>query len=385
MNDKKSPGHDGVQLDELIFTLSWEDPALDVEALPVSSNTRIATVASGGCNALTFLLHDPQFVYAFDYNLTQVWTLQLKVAAFRTLEHDAVLELFGVRQSDRRRVLVETAVKELAPGARQYWLGRDDLVQNGLLGLGRYERFVRAFRTLLRLIQGRGRIETLFDERDQPARVEFFENTWNSWAWRLLFKAFFNKTVLSRRGLSPEYFTFDDGSTSFADSFAGRTRHALTELSVRDNPFLAQYTRGAYLDEEHLPDYLREENFDLLRTRLDRLVVEQNDVRSLVECYGPSAFDGICLSNVFELMSEAETQDVLQKLAPCLVPGGRMTLRNLMIPRAVQGDLASQLVLDEPLSRALLLKDRSFVYRSFQVYTYQPDEFEPASRKVANA
>jgi hypothetical protein len=62
-----------------------------------------------------------------------------------------------------------------------------------------------------------------------------------------------------------------------------------------------------------------------------------------------------------------------------------MTLRNLMIPRAVQGDLASQLVLDEPLSRALLLKDRSFVYRSFQVYTYQPDEFEPASRKVANA
>jgi hypothetical protein len=84
-------------------------------------------------------------------------------------------------------------------------------------------------------------------------------------------------------------------------------------------------------------------------------------------------------------MSEAETHEVLQKLAPCLVPGGRMTLRNLMIPRAVQGDLTSQLVLDEPLSRALLLKDRSFVYRSVQVYTYQPDEIDQASRKVANA
>ena len=385
MNDTKTPGHDGVQLDELIFTLSWEDPALDVEALRVGSNTRIATVASGGCNALTFLLHDPAFVYAFDYNLTQVWTLQLKAAAFRTLDHAAVLELFGVRESNRRRTLVETAVQELSPEARQYWLGREDLVQQGLLGLGRYERFVRAFRTLLRLIQGRRRIEVLFDERNQQARVEFFENKWNNWAWRLLFKAFFNKTVLSRRGLSPEYFTFDDGSTSFADSFARRTRHALTELSVRDNSFLAQYTRGAYLDEEHLPDYLREENFDLLRSRLDRLVLEQNDVRSLVERFGPSAFDGICLSNVFELMSEAETQDVLQKLAPCLVPGGRMTLRNLMIPRAVKGELARQLVRDEPLSRALLFKDRSFVYRSFQVYTYRPDEADRESRKVANA
>ena len=385
MNDTKTPGHDGVQLDELIFTLSWEDPALDVEALRVSSNARIATVASGGCNALTFLLLDPAFVYAFDYNLTQVWTLQLKAAAFRTLDHAAVLELFGVRESNRRRTLVETAVQELSPEARQYWLGREDLVQQGLLGLGRYERFVRAFRTLLRLIQGRRRIEALFDERDQQARVEFFENKWNSRAWRLLFKAFFNKAVLSRRGLSPEYFTFDDGSTSFADSFARRTRHALTELSVRDNPFLAQYTRGAYLDEEHLPDYLREENFDLLRSRLDRLVLEQNDVRSLVERFGPSAFDGICLSNVFELMSEAETQDILQKLASCLVPGGRMTLRNLMIPRAVEGELARQLVRDEPLSRALLFKDRSFVYRSFQVYTYRPDEADQASRKVANA
>ena len=385
MNDTKTPGHDGVQLDELIFTLSWEDPALDVEALRVNSNTRIATVASGWCNALTFLLHDPAFVYAFYYNLTHVWTLQLKAAAFRTLDHAAVLELFGVRESNRRRTLVETAVQELSPEARQYWLGREDLVQQGLLGLGRYERFVRAFRTLLRLIQGRRRIEALFDERDQQARVEFFENKWNSWAWRLLFKAFFNKAVLSRRGLSPEYFTFDDGSTSFADSFARRTRHALTELSVRDNPFLAQYTRGAYLDEEHLPDYLRKENFDLLRSRLDRLVLEQNDVRSLVERFGPSAFDGICLSNVFELMSEAETQDILQKLASCLVPGGRMTLRNLMIPRAVEGELARQLVRDEPLSRALLFKDRSFVYRSFQVYTYRPDEADQASRKVANA
>ena len=385
MNDTNTTGHDGVQLDELLFTMSWEDPALDVDALRVGPNMRIATVASGGCNALTFLLHDPELVYAFDYNLTQVWTLKLKVAAFRALDHAAMLELFGVRPSDRRRMLVEATVQELAPDARQYWLSREDLVEQGLLGLGRYERFVRAFRKLLRLIQGRRRIESLFDVRDQQERVEFFEGTWNSRAWRLLFKAFFNKTVLSRRGLSPEYFTFDDGSTSFADSFARRTRHALTELPVRDNPFLAQYTRGAYLDEEHLPDYLREENFDLLRTRLDRLVVEQNDVRNLVDRYGPSTFDAICLSNVFELMSESETQEVLQKLAPCLVPGGRMTLRNLMIPRSVQGDLASQLVLDEPLSRALLLKDRSFVYRSLQVYTYQPNEIGQLSRKVANA
>lgn len=51
--------------------MSWEDPALDRQVFARPPGHRIATVASGGCNALTFLLDDPESVLAFDYNPTQ--------------------------------------------------------------------------------------------------------------------------------------------------------------------------------------------------------------------------------------------------------------------------------------------------------------------------
>ncbi len=353
-----------VQLEELLFTQSWEDPRLDRQAFALAPGAKIATVASGGCNTLTFLLDDPAWILAFDYNATQVHTVQLKKIAIAELDYGELLELLGVRTSDRRADLLARLSPQLSDEGRSWWQTQDWLVERGLLNGGRYERFVGLFRKLLNVVQGRRKIEALFEERDPDGRREFYEQRWNTFAWRLLFKLFFNKTVLSRRGLSKEYFTFDDGSRSFAESFSRRAALALSELSVRDNPFLAQYTMGHYLSEDHLPLYLREDNVAVIRERLNRLEICVGDIRTVLDGH-PEGFDAICLSNVFELMSEAETAEIMPGVAAALKPGGCMTLRNLMIPRSAN---VAGLELDEALSSRLLAEDRSFVYRSFQAY-----------------
>lgn len=359
-----------VALDELIFTLSWEDPDLDRAAFAaISPGGRIATVASGGCNALTLLLDDPREVVAFDYNPTQVFVLELKRAAFMRLSHPELLELFGVRPSARREALLARLSTDLSTSARAFWSRQRWLVSSGLLGGGRYERFVRAFRTLLLGIQGKSTVTDLFLERDRDARVRFFDERWDGVAWRLLFRMFFNKRVLASRGLSADYFHFAAGSESFAEAFARRTKRVLTELPVRDNPFVAQYTLGRFLDEEHLPLYLRPESFDTLKERMPRLSVRVADVRNLADDYASGHFDGICLSNVFELMNEDETAKTMSRIAGLLVDGGRVTLRNLMIPRGGPAVAPGLLQLDEALSRSLHEGDRSFVYRSFYVYS----------------
>lgn len=358
-----------VQLHELLFTLSWEDPELDRRAFAPMAGERIATVASGGCNALTFLLDDPAYVFAFDYNPTQVWTTELKRLAVRELDDAGVYELLGVRESTRRDALMAKLEPFLDPEAKAWWASQPWLIENGLHGGGRYERFVGLFRKLLRLIQGRKTIDRLFEPRTRDERVAFYDEVWNGFAFSLLFKAFFNKAVLSRRGLSPEYFTFDDGSTSFAESFARRTRHALTEIDVRDNPFVAQYVLGRYLDEEHLPEWLRPESLAILRERVDRLEVRQGDVRTVFDDDEDGAYRGVCLSNVFELMSEAQTAEVLPRVARVVPRGGRVTLRNLMVPRGVDDSTAHLLHHEVELSRELQQQDRSFVYRACHVYT----------------
>jgi S-adenosylmethionine-diacylglycerol 3-amino-3-carboxypropyl transferase len=361
-----------VELQELLFALSWEDPALDRAAMPMQG-ARVATVCSGGCNALTFLLDDPAHVLAFDYNPTQVWLLELKAAAFRSLAYEEVLEFFGVRASKDRARLLARAAQGISTPARAYWDRQQWVVERGLLTGGRYERFVRLFQTLLRAIHGKRKLLSLFDDRTRDERAAFYDAQWDTVVWRLLFKTFFNKRVLARRGLSADYFHFSDGSTSFAESFARRTERALVELDVRSNPFVAQYVLGRYLDEQHLPEYLRRESFDVIRGRLDRLEAREADVRTVFDGT-PAAFDAICLSNVFELMSAEETAQVLPRVARALRPGGKMTLRNLMIPRAAGAEVEGVLQLDALSGGDLYPTDRSFVYRSFQVYTRCPLE-----------
>ena len=367
-----SPDLSKVQLDQLVFTMSWEDAALDRAAFGSRQGLELATVGSGGCNALTFLLDRPSRILAFDYNPTQVYVLQLKIAAFRHLDYPDILELFGVRPSRRREALLAAAATTLPEEAARFWAAQPWLIRDGLLGGGRYERFLAKFRSLLRFVQGRRRISALFEERDAAERAVFYDDEWNRWPWRLLFKAFFNKTILARRGLSPDYFVFDDGSRSFAESFAIRTARAMRDLPVRDNPFLARYLLGRYLDDDHLPEYLHPGNAQIIRANLDALDVRVADVRTVFEGVEPGSLDGICLSNVFELMSADETTEVLTRVARVLRPGGRLTLRNLMVPRVAPPASRSQLTLEPDLSRRLHATDRSFVYRSFQVYTRAP-------------
>jgi S-adenosylmethionine-diacylglycerol 3-amino-3-carboxypropyl transferase len=356
-----------VSLDELIFTMSWEDPELDRAAFGHAPGKCVATVGSGGCNTLTFLLDDPERIFAFDFNQTQVWLLELKIAAFRFLDHDQVLELFGVRESSRRANLFRVLSGGLSAGARSYFEDTSWLFERGLLGGGRYERSVAAFRALLRLIQGKRKIARLFEPKSEAERERFYAEEWDTAAWRVLFKLFFNKRVLASRGLSADYFHFADGSASFAESFARRTKHALTELPVRENPFVAQYTLGKYVSEDCLPEYLRPANFELIKSRLERIENVQLDVRHFKQRVGTARFDGICLSNVFELMSNQETQRALTEVAETLAPGGRITLRNLMVPREAAADTG--LTLDAVQSRALAAADRSFVYRAIHVYS----------------
>jgi S-adenosylmethionine-diacylglycerol 3-amino-3-carboxypropyl transferase len=355
-------------LSELVFSLSWEDPELDRQAFGELRGKTLCAVSSGGCNVLTFLLDDPERIVAFDYNQSQTHVLELKLAAIRALDYAGLLELLGVRPSQRRGALYAALRPLLSAAASAYWDAAPWLVSKGLLGGGRYERFVGAFRKFLHVVQGERRIQGLFAERDEAERRRYFDAQWNTWAWRMLFKAFFNRTLLARRGLAADYFTFDDGSRSFAESFARRAEHAMTALSVRDNPFLAQYLLGRYLDEDHLPRWLQPEQLPVLKERVDRVVLRTADARRLFEAER-NVYDGICLSNVCELMSEADTTVTLRLAAQALRGGGMLTLRNLMVPRRASAELNDLLTLQRARSEELLRLDRSFVYSAFLVYS----------------
>src|SRR5271170_3564698 len=89
------------------YAQCWEDADILLEALDVRPGDVCLSIASAGDNALALLTRQPAKVIALDLSLAQLACVELRVAAYRTLEHAELLELVGstVAPGWRRREL----------------------------------------------------------------------------------------------------------------------------------------------------------------------------------------------------------------------------------------------------------------------------------------
>jgi S-adenosylmethionine-diacylglycerol 3-amino-3-carboxypropyl transferase len=359
---------DQVVLFDLLFGMSWEDPASDLRALAIRPGETVMTVTSGGCNTLTLLLEDPAKIYAVDINPTQSYLLELKCAAIRRLDGPKLRAFLGLASSTDRLKTFEQLRRDLSQPALAYWSAKSNMLRQGVVNAGRYESFVRLFGRAVKLMQGRKRVENFFRCETIEQQQAYFDNTWNTVQWRLLFKLLANKRMLAKRGLTADYFKFDDGATSFADSFFLRARKALRDIPIKPNYFIAQYLRGNYLDDDAVPAYLLTDNLSIVRDRIDRIENVVSDAQGWMGRQHGASIDAFCLSNICELMSPEETARLFTEVARTARPSARISFRNLIVPRGVPQSLANSIVLNEALSSDLLQKDRSFVYSRVQAY-----------------
>src|ERR1700677_5131353 len=69
----------------LVYPQIWEDPIVDLEALRLRPSDRIAAIASGGCNVLSYLVADPAEIIAVDLNGVHIALSRLKIEGLRRL------------------------------------------------------------------------------------------------------------------------------------------------------------------------------------------------------------------------------------------------------------------------------------------------------------
>jgi S-adenosylmethionine-diacylglycerol 3-amino-3-carboxypropyl transferase len=362
-----TPEHQ-VELSDLLFGMSWEDSTSDRRALAIKPGDTVTTISSGGCNTLTLLLDDPGKICAVDINPSQSFLLELKIAAVRNLDHEELLAFLGLAPSENRMKLFQRLARDLTSEALAYWTVKAEQVRRGVVYTGRYESFIGRFVRFLGVVQGKKRIENFFRCATLEDQRAYFDRVWNTLQWRLLFKLAFNKRMLAKRGLTTNYFKFDDGSSSFAESFFRRSRHAMCDIPIATNYFLAQYLRGSYLSRDAAPDYLRRENLAIVRNRLDRIEVATCDAQGWFAKQADSSIDAFSLSNICELMSPNEAGRLFAEVARTGRTGARICFRNLIVPRGVPDNLSNKIELQEELSRELLANDRSFVYSRVHAY-----------------
>ena len=349
--------------DLIRYAQVWEDADILVEALRPGPGDTVVSIASAGDNALALLAEGPDRVIAVDLSAAQLACMRLRIAAYRELRHGELLELMGSRPSPRRRELLDRAARTLGPEDQAFWAARrDEVAAHGLGGAGKFERYFRILRTrLLPLTHGRGTVEALLQPRDREARERFYDRRWNNARWRLLVKLFFSRAAMGRLGRDPAF--FDQVRGSVAEHVAGRTRQALVEQDPSANPYLHWILTGRH--GAALPRALREEAFEAIRTRLDRLSVEHATIEALAG-RGVRA-DAFNLSDIFEYMSPPGHAEAYAAVLAAARPGARIAYWNMMAPRRVPAALADRVRTRSDLEAALKPRDKAFFYSDFVV------------------
>ena len=346
------------------YAQCWEDADVLVEALAPQPGHTLVSIASAGDNTLALLIGRPERVVAVDLSAAQLACLELRVAAYRALTHEGLLQLIGSRACGDRRALYTRCRNQLSPAARAFWDAHGNDIDRGIGAAGKFERYFATFRRfVLPLVHGRNDVDRLLAGGTRDQREAFYAREWDTARWQWMFRLFFSRAVMGRLGRDPAFFAHVEGSV--AARILTRARHAMTALDPAANPYMHWILKGGH--GAALPLALRAEHFDVIRDGLDRLEWRQCDVNGALDTLDYGAVHGCNLSDIFEYMSLDEYRRSLDRLCRSLAPGARLAYWNMLAPRRRPEDMAAVLRPLPELAARLHAADKAFFYSAFVV------------------
>jgi len=174
------------------YAQCWEDAEVLLAALEPGPGKHCLSIASAGDNTLALLSRDPESVLAIDLSPAQIACLELRVAAYRALQHREFLALVGSIKSDARLHFYQACRKYLSADGAAFWDARPKLIAGGIGSIGKFEHYFQIFRErVLPCAHTRGRVRELLRQKSGRERRTFYDENWNNLRWRLMFRAFF--------------------------------------------------------------------------------------------------------------------------------------------------------------------------------------------------
>lgn len=369
----------------LVYAQIWEDPEVDMEALEIGPGHHVVAIASGGCNALSYLVADPARVETVDLNPAHIAFNRLKFAALAGLpDHAAFFRFYGHGADPANLDAYERHVQPLLdPQSRAWWEGRTlsgrrrisafarGLYRTGLLG--RFIGWSHAVARLhgvdpRRLLAARTPAEQrrIFDEVLAP----LFEKRLVRWATA-------RKSSLFGLGIPPQQYDALAGGGDMAQVLRARLERLACGFPLADNYFAWQaFGRGyaAGMDGP-LPPYLRRENHAALRARSGRISIDNVSVTELLAARPAGSVDRVALLDAQDWMSDAQLDALWHEITRTAAPGARVIFRTAaaenLLPGRVDAALLARWDYREAESRALHARDRSSIYGGFHLHVFR--------------
>jgi S-adenosylmethionine-diacylglycerol 3-amino-3-carboxypropyl transferase len=369
----------------LVYPQIWEDPLVDMAALRIGPDDRIVTIASGGCNVLSYLTANPAQITAVDLNGAHIALNQLKLCALKNLpDYDSFFRFFGRADSPANVAAFETRLRpQLDAASRAYWDGRGidgrrrinafshNFYRHGLLG-----RFLGAGHLLARLygvdLGALLRAKTLEEQRVVFDRelAPLIEKRFVRWLTR-------QPASLYGLGIPPSQYRALSGDSpeGIATVLKQRVERLACGFPVADNYFAWQAFGRRYAPDDNpsVPPYLERENFEAVRMRADRVRLRHGSMTTFLAEAPAQSLDCYVLLDAQDWMNDADLTALWSEILRTARPGARVIFRTAaderLLPGRVPASILDAFHYDAEVCRAFADKDRSSIYGGFHLYT----------------
>lgn len=366
----------------LVYPQIWEDPVVDMEALEINPDCRVVTIASGGCNALSYLVADPAQIIAVDLNSAHIALNKLKNAAARHLPDYASFHRFFADAAHAGNLDSFEAVKpHLDAATVDYWEGRD------ILGRRRITQFTRGFYRygLLGRFIGTGHIAArilgvdvktilaaktlaeqrrIFDEKLAP----LFDKA-------LVRKICDNPASLFGLGIPPaQYKALLGNETSMAVVLRKRLEKLACDFPLAENYFAWQaFNRGYETSlNASLPPYLEARNFELIKARASRIDIRLTSYTTYLLSQPQASLDRYILLDAQDWMGDKDLTELWREITRTAKPGARVIFRtadeHTLLPGRVPDAILDRWDYRAEESKDFTRRDRSAIYGAMHLY-----------------
>ena len=382
-----------VWFDAFVYNQIWEDPRVDLQALQLDANSRVLTISSGGCNALNYLIENPESVTAVDLNRYHIYLLRLKLAALKFLP--TYEDFFGFYGFGIHAENVANYHEFIAPNlnaeTKNFW------ESNGLFGKlfygdrinyfakgGLYEHsrngyFLRVFHRFSHLLGWRpdevlnaatlAEQETLYEKNIAP-----------------FFDSFLIKTVgrmpitMFGLGIPPQQYDElkkdTDEQRTVIDIYRERAKRLACAFPIQDNYFAWQAFARKYDTENRcaVPEYLKVENHETLKSNTHKVETVVGSVTEQIKRNPKGTFNRFVFLDAQDWMNASAMTELWQAIADKAEKGSRIIFRTAGAASPIEKNLPKKLQskfgYQKNYSAELFEQDRASIYGGFHLYTF---------------
>nr|MBP8671545.1 DUF3419 family protein [Sphingobium sp.] len=338
----------------LVYAQIWEDPVVDMEALAITPDCHVVTIASGGCNVLSYLTANPRQISAVDLNTAHVALNKLKFAAVRHLpDYAHFRRFFGNADSSAN---IDAYRRHIRPHlddiSRRYWEGRDlslrprigmfkrGAYRNGLLGsfIGAAHVLAKMYRVDLSTMLTARDMEhqrALFDEKLAPV----FDRPFMRWLTS-------QPASLFGLGIPPAQYDALAGDETMAHVLRRRLEKLACGHDLKENYFAWQAFGRGYgkAADAPLPPYLQQSHYKTVVQRVDRASIHHANMTDWLAQKADATVDRYVLLDAQDWMTDAQLTALWSEITRTARPGARVLFRTAAEPSLLPGRLPDPLL-----------------------------------------